>query len=125
MDHHVAEEATGASEIGEARRRWIAARQEDYFRPTDLAFTQLALKRSETRIKAAIEGHEQDGAARFYNLQNTTDSTQILVDRFFAENRLSGSGRRLNQFRVSLSWARYGNDVYIPVRENLGRARDL
>ena len=113
VDHHVAEQAAGARDVGDRRRPRIARQDGDDLRLAHFARRQALLQRREAGVEAAVEADHQLGLGVGDHLQAGAHALGREVDRLFAEDRLArfrglldqvgvGVGRRADQHRVDV-----------------------
>ena len=136
VDHHVAEQPAGEAHIAERRRCRIAAGYAQEFEPADAAGAQLIGQPRKVRIEAAIEPDHQRDAAALGHRNARSGASLFEIERFFAEDRLAGTGCRLDQLgmgvgragdddrvdgRIGQCCLERGNDHAMAVREALCR----
>ncbi len=92
VDHHVAEEAAGALDVFDGRRRGVARQDRDDLHRADFSGPDARLQRLEGRVEPAVEADHQRYAARRHAIEGPPDAGCVEVDGFFAEDRLARSG---------------------------------
>ena len=104
MDHHVAEQAAGRSDIGNGRRTGVTRQDRHQFDIADNAFIDTGFQRTKVRIKAAVKADHQRYAGLLDNFQRLGYALGIQINRLFAEDRLAGLRRTLNEVRMRRGW---------------------
>src|SRR5258708_37852082 len=94
----------------------IPARDQDKFRLADHPRNQRFVKRSIIRIESAVERQEKWNAVLLHYLQRDARSSDVSVQRLFAEYCLTCLGRHLNQFGMSIRSACNNDGLYFGVR---------
>src|SRR5260370_17938563 len=113
MDHDVAEQASGASDVSRGRRCRVARENRDEFDRADFAGRQAASNCCKARIEAAIEAHHKHRARVPHHVKAGTGACRVEIDRLFAEYGLVGAHGTLDELRVRVGWRAYEDGIAI------------
>ena len=97
VDHHVAEQPAGAGDVGERRRRRIAAGDREQLQPPDLTGPQPVVEGAGARSKRRLKPTISLMLARATTSRHPRTRAALRSNRFFAEYRLAGGGGAFDQ----------------------------
>jgi hypothetical protein len=97
VDGHVAEDAAGALDVIDRRGARIARGDRHHFDVADAAIVDRLAHGHEMRIEAAVEADHQLALGLINHLDAGLDPGDVEIDRLFAEDRLAGAGKTLDQ----------------------------
>ena len=125
MDGHVAEQAAGHRDVAERRRRRVAAGDDQLFEPADLALLRAPPQSSDRRIEAALEADHDGRRERCDLVAAAFGAREIEIDRFLAQHRLAGPGRRDDQVDMGVGRAGDQHRVDARIVEHVGHRERL
>ena len=111
MDHHVEEDPARDLDVGERRRRGIAADDVQNVRLTDLARPDQLPDPPVVGVEAPVEADLQFHARLPHRRERLVDQRQIQGDRLFTEDVLSGGGRLHDHLGVGVGARADGHGV--------------
>ena len=118
VDCHVAKQPARDIDIGDRRRRRIAAGDDELLKLADLASGHPVVRRAEGRVEATVEADHYRGVEIANVVPALLDLRHVERDRLFAKDRLPGPGGGRDELDMRVRAGRDENGIDLRIPQN-------